>query len=223
MLDLNCWESKFQLCCYSNKLLNKILSVHKRSANEINILEIRKAIYYAKKYHGDQKRQSGEPYYSHPLEVAYMVVDYLLQTDIVVTSILHDTLEDTLLTKNIIDLIFGSKIASKVEDLTKRKKDKKISFIETIELLMQQKKYDILLIKCLDRLHNLQTLSARPLEKQKKTILESLHAFLMLATSLELEIEQEIAISKHSINIITKHLHKLISKQGLNRRWCINT
>lgn len=214
MLDLHCWESKFKTCYYSDRLINKILIKNKKYINKVNIIEVKKAIYYAKKYHGDQKRQSGEPFYSHPIEVAYMAADYLFKTDILVTSILHDTLEDTLFTKNMIKSIFGSIIADQVEDLTKIKENKKIDFIETIELLWQQKKYDILLIKCLDRLHNLQTLSAKPLEKQKKTILESLNAFLMLATNLELEVEQGIAISKYSINIITKQIYNLISKEA---------
>ena len=212
MLDLYCWESKFKSCYYSDRLINKILEKNKQYTNKVNILEIKKAIYYAKKYHGNQVRQSGEPFYSHPIEVAYMATDYLFKTDILVISILHDTLEDTSFTKNTMYSIFGPIVANQVEDLTRIKENKKISFIEIIELLRQQKKYDILLIKCLDRLHNLQTLSAKPLEKQKKTILESLHAFLILATNLELEIEQEIAISKYSINIITKQIHKLIRK-----------
>jgi (p)ppGpp synthase/HD superfamily hydrolase len=56
---------------------------------------INKSIHWARKYHGDQKRKSGEPYYSHPLEVAYMVSEYQLKTDLIVGSILHDIVEDT--------------------------------------------------------------------------------------------------------------------------------
>ena len=87
MKDLNCWQSKFISCPYSDKLINKIISLNKTTNRTVDVNEIKKAVYYAKKYHGTQKRDSGEPYYSHPLEVAYMVSDYLFRTDIIITSI----------------------------------------------------------------------------------------------------------------------------------------
>jgi (p)ppGpp synthase/HD superfamily hydrolase len=156
--------------------------------------EIKKAIYYAKKYHGEQKRQSGEPYYSHPIEVAYMISDYLFRTDIIVTSILHDTIEDTELTFEMIDSIFGSLVAKQVMDLTRIKEDShKISSAETVELLFKQKKYDLLLIKLFDRLHNMQTIGVKSPEKIKKIVEETLLIFLALAAYLEkLDIEKEI-------------------------------
>lgn len=91
MQDLENWQGKFEICIYAQKLLDKITylnSVVKTSA--VDILEVKKAIYYARKYHGTQMRQSGEPFYSHPIEVACMISDYLFRTDILVTSILHD-------------------------------------------------------------------------------------------------------------------------------------
>ncbi|MDR0329298.1 MAG: HD domain-containing protein [Rickettsia sp.] len=99
----------------------------------IDIDEVIKAIYYAKKYHGSQMRQSGEPYYSHPIEVAYMISDYLFRTDIIVTSILHDTIEDTTLTEKMIAYIFGEQVASQVEDLSRNKPHGKISSAEIME------------------------------------------------------------------------------------------
>lgn len=81
----------------------------------MDIQQIKKAIYFAKEYHMDQFRHSGEPFYSHPLEVAYLVSDYLFRTDILVTAILHDTLEDTALTYEEIAAIFGKDIADNVE------------------------------------------------------------------------------------------------------------
>jgi len=67
MNDLSCWETKFKPCCYSERLLTKLLLLNENVQQKIDILEIKKAIYYAKKYHGIQKRESGEPFYSHPL------------------------------------------------------------------------------------------------------------------------------------------------------------
>jgi (p)ppGpp synthase/HD superfamily hydrolase len=104
----NNWQAKFEPCPYSTRLLDKLLVLNEQAKFELTA--IKKAIYYAKIYHG--KRQSGEPYYSHPLEVAYLIADYLFRTDIIITSILHDTLEDTTLTFEMIEHSFGIVIAN---------------------------------------------------------------------------------------------------------------
>ncbi len=146
-----------ELTCKMNEEVNR----------PIDINEVKKAIYYAKKYHGSQMRQSGEPYYSHPLEVAYMISDYLFRTDIIVTSILHDTIEDTELTEKMIAYIFGKQVASQVEDLSRNKPHGKISSAETLDILLQQEKYDVALIKLFDRTHNIQTLETKSSPRQK--------------------------------------------------------
>ena len=154
-------------CKYSIKLIEKLKLLD--TENKLDFKLINKAIYYAKKYHGTQKRESGEPYYSHPLEVAYMISDYLFRTDIIITSILHDTIEDTDLTFEMIQTEFGSLVASQVSDLSRIKvAGKKISSAELVKSLWLQKKYDQLLIKLFDRLHNVLTIHARSPEKQKK-------------------------------------------------------
>ncbi|WP_375327189.1 HD domain-containing protein [Candidatus Tisiphia endosymbiont of Nemotelus uliginosus] len=175
-----------EYCSYTERLLNKLLSLNEKAKNKVDISEIEKAIYYAKRYHGDQKRQSGEPYYSHPLEVAYMISDYLFRTDILVSSILHDTIEDTELTKEMINKAFGELVATQVDDLTKVKGDKKISSAEMLDLLYKQKKYNVLFIKLFDRLHNMQTLDAKSPEKIKQITEETLKEFIILASYLEL-------------------------------------
>ncbi|WP_367364745.1 HD domain-containing protein [Candidatus Tisiphia endosymbiont of Nedyus quadrimaculatus] len=104
--DINYWDnSQYASCQYATRLLDKLCKMNEEVNRSIDIDEVRKAIYYAKKYHGSQMRQSGEPYYSHPIEVAYMISDYLYRTDIIVTSILHDTIEDTKLTEKMIAYI----------------------------------------------------------------------------------------------------------------------
>jgi (p)ppGpp synthase/HD superfamily hydrolase len=185
MKDLFCWESKFESCYYSKLLLNKIYLQNEKSNHQVDILEIQKAIYYAKKYHGSQKRLSGEPYYSHPLAVAELVIPYCFKTDILVTSILHDTLEDTELTKDMVEYIFDANIASKVEDLTRVKVDQKISSAKMLELLWLQKKDELLIVKFFDRLHNMQTIRIKSQEKIKKTIEETMIYFLAFAAYFE--------------------------------------
>ena len=198
MIDLYCWEKKFKPCKYSNRLLSKLLFLNARAKEPIDIAEIKKAIYYAKKYHGLQMRQSGEPYYSHPIEVAYQIADYKFTTDVLVTSILHDILEDTMLTRDALACIFCSTIANNVEDLTRVKSDRKISAAETMQSLYLQNKHELLLIKIFDRLHNLQTISAKLPEKIKKITKETLKDFMAINMELSrlfpgmLEIEEQI-------------------------------
>ncbi|WP_342268011.1 HD domain-containing protein [Candidatus Tisiphia endosymbiont of Empis tessellata] len=179
---INYWNnSKYAPCQYATRLLDKLRKMNEEVNRPIDINEVKKAIYYAKKYHGSQMRQSGEPYYSHPIEVAYMISDYLYRTDIIVTSILHDTIEDTKLTKKMIAYIFGEQVASQVEDLSRNKPHGKISSAETLDILLQQEKYDVALIKLFDRTHNIQTLETKSPEKAKKIIIETLSRFMSLS------------------------------------------
>ena len=195
MNDIGSWETKYKSCNYSNDLLEVLSTRNKKvSLNErVNILEIKKAIYYAKKYHGNQKRLTGEPYYSHPLAVASMVADCVFNTDILVTSILHDTIEDTTLTKEMLGDIFGTVIANNVDALTRIKIDcnnttHKISSAKIIDNLWLQHlkghNDDLLLIKYCDRLHNLESIFIKPPEKIDKIIEESLKTFISLGIYL---------------------------------------
>ncbi|WP_417905264.1 HD domain-containing protein [Candidatus Tisiphia endosymbiont of Micropterix aruncella] len=193
MEDINCWQSKYQSCEYSDRLMNKLYQMNQEVNRPIDLEEVRKGIYYAKKYHGSQMRQSGELYYSHPIEVAYMISDYLYRTDIIVTSILHDTIEDTKLSEKMIAYIFGELVASQVEDLSRNKPYGKISSAEIMESLCRQKKYDVALIKLFDREHNLQTIGVKSLEKINKTVEETINGFLIYSMYFEkIELEQTL-------------------------------
>lgn len=160
---------------------------------QIDLLEIRKAIYYAKKYHGTQKRQSGEPFYSHPLEVAFLFAEYVMmeskeyfRTDLLVSAILHDTIEDTELTEAMIAAAFGQTVARQVEGLTRVKAHGKITSEELVESLIAHGDRDILMIKLCDRLHNLQTIKHKSPNKIKKILHETIRAFLLLSVYLEM-------------------------------------
>ena len=80
-------------CNYSIRLIEKLKLLDTKNVLDFEL--INQAVYWARKYHGDQKRKSGEPYYSHPVEVAYMISDYNLQIDLIIASILHDIVEDS--------------------------------------------------------------------------------------------------------------------------------
>nr|WP_253307875.1 HD domain-containing protein [Rickettsia endosymbiont of Ceutorhynchus assimilis] len=200
MEDINCWEEKFEICDYAKKLLNKITYLNRLVKHPIDIREVKKGLYYARKYHGPQMRQSGEPYYSHPVAVAYMVAEFtayevpkLFIPSMLNAALLHDTIEDTLLTEEDIAAIFDRNIASHVEGLTRIKPYGKINTEENLNLLIQQKRHDTALIKIFDRVHNLQTLGAKSPEKAKKIISETLQHFLYVCAYFEIyNIEHEL-------------------------------
>ncbi|ALA62019.1 HD domain-containing protein [Rickettsia amblyommatis] len=214
MQNLENWQDEFEICIYAKRLLDKVIYLNSIvKVPKVDVLVVKKAIYYARKYHGSQMRQSGEPFYSHPLEVSYLVSDYLFRTDILVTAILHDTIEDTELTQEEIAAAFGWQVANQVMDLTRIKgAGVKISSAETVELLYREKKYDVLLIKLFDRLHNIQTIGAKPPEKIRKITDETLKRFITLSIFFEdrthgvLKISNKIAALCHYYSPIKKHM-----------------
>ena len=212
MEDINNWQAKFESCQYSDKLINKLLLLNKQAKNPVDIQEVKKAIYYAKKYHADQKRKSGEPYYTHPLEVAYLFAEHVgiqkkqyYSTDLIITAILHDTIEDSDLTKNMIAEIFNQSIASKVEDLTRVKFDKKITAGESLELLYPQNKKDILYVKVFDRLHNMRTIACVAETKKNKIVNETVEYFISLCYVLDLhDVSKELIMLSYQAKLPRK-------------------
>lgn len=219
MEEINYWDnSQYQYCAYAERLLNELILLNTKVKQPIDIDVVKKGIYYAKKYHGSQMRQSGEPYYSHPIEVAYMVAQYTaleipkyFRTDMIVTALLHDTIEDTKLTEPMIAYIFGSQVASQVEDLTRVKPHGKISSAETLNILFQQKKHDVALIKLFDRKHNLQTLGAKSPEKAKKIIQETMEEFIIVSMYLRIPIitQKLVALCYQNLSIPQETLSML--------------
>ena len=172
-------------CKYSIRLIEKLKSSDTK--NILNFDLINKAIYWARKYHGDQKRKSGEPYYSHPLEVAYMISDYKLKTDVIAASILHDIVEDTEVTVEMIQGTFGERIAEMVDRLTRdRPNGTKLSVEQVLNNAYQLKDKEVLIIKLFDRLHNIQTIGSMNIEKMEKITNETLINFVLLSEYLEL-------------------------------------
>ncbi|WP_341792963.1 HD domain-containing protein [Rickettsia endosymbiont of Ceutorhynchus obstrictus] len=193
MEDINCWEEKFEMCRYAARLLDKVTSLNKLVKHPIDIREVKKGIYYARKYHGVQMRQSGDPYYSHPIEVAYLLAEFtateapkLFIPSMLNAALLHDTIEDTPLTEENITRIFDRNIANHVEGLTRIKPYSKISAEESLNLLIKQKRHETALIKLFDRVHNIQTLGAKSPEKAKKIIEETLINFIAITLYLEI-------------------------------------
>jgi (p)ppGpp synthase/HD superfamily hydrolase len=187
-------------CSYSIRLIDRLKSLDTKNVLDFDL--INKAIYWAKKYHGEQKRKSGEPYYTHPLEVAYIISEYNLKTDIIVASILHDIIEDTEVTAGMILDNFGWRITEMVDMLTRDRPDgSKLSIEEVLNNAYQKQDEEVLLIKLIDRLHNLTTLDAMTDEKKKKIALETLSSFVLLSVSLNTN--QEYNLNSLIYNIIS--------------------
>src|SRR6516164_1044510 len=126
---------------------------------------LNRAYVYAMKAHGEQRRASGDLYFSHPLEVAAILTDLKLDDATIAAALLHDTIEDTTATRAEIDQMFGSDIGALVEGLTKLKKldlvTKEAKQAENLRKLLLAIADDVrvLLVKLADRLHNMRTLS----------------------------------------------------------------
>jgi (p)ppGpp synthase/HD superfamily hydrolase len=177
-------QNSYYECNYSTRLLKKLASLDTKNTLDTDL--INEAIYWAKKYHGDQKRKSGEPYYSHPLEVAYMVSEYLLKTDVIVAAILHDIVEDTSVTVEIILDHFGWRIAEMVDMLTRDRPDgSKLSVQKVLNNAYDKKDAEVILIKIVDRIHNLETVSYFDEDKQTKIRKRTLIDFLPLVLDIE--------------------------------------
>lgn len=153
--------------------------------NEVEI--IRRAYDYADVLHEGQKRQSGEPYIIHPLNVAYILANMHADRDTICAGLLHDTLEDTNITKEDISHDFNPEIASLVDGVTKISK---LNFSTKQEQNMANTRkiitgitndVRIIIIKLADRLHNMRTMQYKTPFKQKENSLETMDIFVPLA------------------------------------------
>lgn len=181
-----------------NQLINKIKRTNKNSVTSIDLTSIQQAIYYIKKYHKYQKRDSGEPYYYHPIAVANIIVDYIFNTEIIIAALLHDIVEDTIVSINHIELVFGKNIAEMVDAVTNIKLNYQLSRKEAIHKInsINYCHNTSLIIKIADRLHNMRTINyIKSIDKQKIIAQETIQSYVPLAKYVKLNdiaIELEI-------------------------------
>src|SRR6202034_2588128 len=148
---------------------------------------LNRAYVYAMRAHGEQKRASGDPYFSHPLQVAGILTDLKLDDAAAAAALLHDTIEHTDATRAEIDRLFGHDIGVLVEGLTKLKKldlvSKEAKQAENLRKLLLAIADDVrvLLIKLADRLHNMRTLEFVPPTARHRIAEETLDIYAPLA------------------------------------------
>ncbi len=174
-------------------MYNNIESLIEKVASyipNIDISKIKEAYEYAKNAHKDQKRDSGEPYIIHPLEVAHILADMQLDHNAIIAGILHDVIEDTQSSYQDVSEHFGEEVALLVEGVTKldkieftTKEDQQIESLRKMFLAMA-KDVRVILIKLADRLHNMRTLRNVKPEKQLLKARETLEVYAPIAHRL---------------------------------------
>ena len=189
---------------------------------------LNKAYVYAMKAHGTQKRESGAPYFSHPLEVAGILTLYKVDSATIITALLHDTLEDTTSTLTEMTELFGSEVAALVDGVTKltriefqSDKTKQAENFRKFVLAMS-KDIRVLLVKLADRLHNMRTLHfIKDSSKRQRIANETMDIYAPLAERIgmqsmkaELEDLSFSEINPDARNSIIRRLAFLKSREG---------
>ncbi|HMA56354.1 MAG TPA: bifunctional (p)ppGpp synthetase/guanosine-3',5'-bis(diphosphate) 3'-pyrophosphohydrolase [Pseudolabrys sp.] len=189
---------------------------------------LNRAYVYAMKAHGEQRRASGDPYFSHPIEVAAILTDLKLDDATIAAALLHDTIEDTEATRAEIDGLFGPNIGRLVEGLTKLKKldlvTKEAKQAENLRKLLLAIADDVrvLLIKLADRLHNMRTLQYMPPEARRRAAEETLEIYAPLAGRMGMhEMREELddlafrELYPEACEVVTARLNALTERSRL--------
>lgn len=162
----------------------------KASEKAYDLNKIEQAYEVAEKAHEGQLRTSGDPYITHPLAVASILLDYCMDTDTICAALLHDVVEDTPVSLDELRKKFGDDVALLVDGVTKiglvplnSKEEQHAENIRKI-LMAMSKDIRVIIIKLADRLHNMRTLGARPPQKQRKTSLETMNFYAPIAHRL---------------------------------------
>ena len=199
---------------------------------DVNEALLNKAYVYAMQKHGQQKRASGDPYISHPLEVAAILTEMHLDESTIAVALLHDTIEDTTATRAEIDELFGEDIGALVEGLTKIKKldlvTKKAKQAENLRKLLLAISDDVrvLLVKLADRLHNMRTLDHMSAEKRARISEETMEIYAPLAGRMGMQdMREELEnlsfrhINPEAFETVTKRLEELSTRnEGLIKK-----
>ena len=172
------------------KTFEQLVEKIRASEKPYDLEKITQAYKVAEKAHEGQLRTSGDPYITHPLAVASILLDYCMDTDTICAALLHDTVEDTDVTLDELRKKFGEDVALMVDGVTKiglvplvSKEEQQAENIRKI-LMAMSKDIRVIIIKLADRLHNMRTLAARPPDKQRKTSLETMNFYAPIAHRL---------------------------------------
>ncbi len=187
----------------AQELIDCVLAYNPKS----NIGMIKSAYEYGKQKHEGQFRRSGEPYFSHPVEVAMILAQQKLDDSTIITALLHDTIEDTRSTKKDIAEKFSPEIADLVDGVTKLTQMQLTSSetkeAENIRKLLMAMAQDVrvILVKLADRLHNMRTIKAMSPAKQMEKARETMDIFAPLAGRMGMQSIRE-DLEDHSFKVL---------------------
>lgn len=203
----------------AEELIQKVLEYNPQADAEL----LRRAYAFAARAHEGQVRKSGEPFLRHPLEVAHIIVQMKMDTSSVAVGLLHDTIEDSLVTFEDITAEFGDDIAGIVDGLTKISK---VEFMSREEkqaenfrkmVMSMGKDIRVILIKLADRLHNMRTLTHLPPDKQKRISQETLEIYAPIANRLGIG-WMKVELEDLSLRYLKPEVYEALSKKvALNK------
>ncbi|MGD9913554.1 MAG: bifunctional (p)ppGpp synthetase/guanosine-3',5'-bis(diphosphate) 3'-pyrophosphohydrolase [Rhizobiaceae bacterium] len=185
---------------------------------EVNEALLNKAYVYAMQKHGHQKRASGDPYFSHPLEVAAILTDMHMDEATIAVALLHDTIEDTSATRDEIDDLFGPEFGKLVEGLTKIRKldlvSKKAEQAENLRKLLLAISEDVrvLMVKLADRLHNMRTLDHMREDKRLRIAEETMEIYAPLAGRMGMQDMRE-ELEELAFRYINPEAHRTVTER----------
>ena len=205
------------------ELVERVAAYNPQADEEL----LNRAYVFAMKKHGAQTRASGDPYFSHPLEVAAILTDLRLDDSSIAVALLHDTIEDTGATRDEIDRLFGPAIGRLVEGVTKLQRLELVSReaqqAENLRKLLLAVAEDIhvLLVKLADRLHNMRTIQFVPEDKRVRIAEETMEIYAPLAGRMgmqgmrdELEDLAFRVLNPEAYSAISSKLGELKEKSG---------
>ena len=189
---------------------------------------LNRAYVYTVQKHGTQKRASGDPYFSHPVEVAGLMTELKLDQETIITALLHDTVEDTLATPEEIEKLFGPEVARLVDGVTKLSKIEAMGETERAAenlrkfFLAMSEDIRVLLVKLADRLHNMRTLHfIRSADKRRRIARETMDIYAPLAERVgmyeymrEMQLLAFEQLEPEGYGIITGRLAQIRSSEG---------
>ncbi|MBS0350954.1 MAG: HD domain-containing protein, partial [Proteobacteria bacterium] len=213
------------------------MRLFKRLRTKLNYLDktqidqIHEAFLIALEAHREQKRNTGEPYITHPIAVACILADMKLDAHTLMAALLHDVIEDTAITKQDLATKFGEVVADLVDGVSKLTQ---IEFFSKAEaqaenfrkmVLAMAKDIRVIIIKLADRLHNMRTLSSLPPEKRRRISQETMEIFAPIARRLgmyDFAIElEELSFMSHNPRRYTI-LRKVVEESRGERQKVLN-
>ncbi len=188
-------------------LLQELLDVIERNIKNLNKEKIISAYHFAKEAHEGQKRKSGEPYIIHPIAVAKILVEMGMDTDTIVAALLHDVVEDTEVELREVESKFGSDVALLVDGVTKlgllpltSREEQQAENVRKM-LLAMSRDIRVVIIKLVDRLHNMRTIDYVSEQKQRDKSLETMEVYAPIAHRLGIR-----AVKEELEDLSLKHL-----------------